>query len=164
MKFYIKQKVFSLKDNFDVFDEQQNPVYKVSGKFFSMKNKMELSNLNGDVLLSSEKKVFSFRPTYFIFDQHGTQIAKVKQKFSLRPKFEVNIYNQAAEISGNFFQRTFDVNVPGGVAASIRKKVFSFGDSYEIEINDTENTEIYLYLVIVIDQVLHERENKGNND
>ena len=162
MKFYIKQKVFSLKDNFNVYDQNEQPVYTVEGQFFSLKNKLTLKDANGNNLLYSEKKIFSLRPTYFIYDLTGTQIAKVRQRFSLRPKFNVTLYNEELQMEGSFFAHNFTVECDKGVLASVNKKVFSFGDSYEIDIQATDNTEVYLFLVIVLDQVLHERENRSH--
>lgn len=56
MKFYIKQKVFSLKDKFTIMDEAQNVIYEVKGKFMSIKNKLELADKDGVTLLRSEEK------------------------------------------------------------------------------------------------------------
>lgn len=161
MKFYVKQKVFSLKDSFKVYDENQNPVYQVTGKFFSLKNKMELQDMSGRTLYRSDKKVISILPTYYIYDERGQQVVTVKKKFSIKPKFDVDIYNEKAKINGSFWQYNFEVETNEGIVATIRKKFISFGDSYEIEIEDNKNLELYLYLVIVIDQVLHEEKNNG---
>ncbi|MEC9485549.1 MAG: LURP-one-related family protein [Candidatus Izemoplasma sp.] len=159
MKFYIKQKVFSLKDNFNVFDENENTVYTVEGQFFSLKNKLTLKDASGNNLLYSEKKIFSLRPTYFLFDVAGSKIGKVRQRFSLRPKFNVSLYDQELDMQGSFFAHSFTIEGPQGMLASVSKKVFSFGDSYEIDIQATENQEAYLFLVIILDQVLHENKN-----
>lgn len=163
MKFYVKQKVFSLKDSFKVFDENQNPVYQVTGKFFSLKNKMELQDMSGQTLYRSDKKVISILPTYFIYDQTGKQVVSVKKKFAIKPKFDVDIYGEQAKINGSFWQYNFEIETNRGIAATIRKKIISFGDSYEIDIADDKNLELLLYLVIVIDQVLHEDKNNGGN-
>ena len=50
MKFYIKQKVFTLKDKFDITDEHQNLKYQVKGKFMSISNRLELLDTSGNVL------------------------------------------------------------------------------------------------------------------
>ncbi|MCF7925585.1 MAG: LURP-one-related family protein [Candidatus Izimaplasma sp.] len=163
MKFYIKQKVFSLKDNFSVYNDSENTVYTVEGKFFSLKNKLTLKTPSGEDVLYSEKKVFSLRPTYFIYDLNGTQIAKIRQRFSFRPKFDVSIYHDSLTVQGSLFAHSFTVESERGIEASVTKKIISFGDSYEIDIQAPDNQEIYLFLVIVLDQVLHEQQNKRNH-
>ena len=62
MKFYIKQKVFSLRDSFSIMDESQNELYSVKGKFISIQNKLELLNMNGSQVLNSKKKLFKIFP------------------------------------------------------------------------------------------------------
>ena len=163
MKFYVKQKVFSFKDSFKVFDENQTPVYQVTGKFLSLKNKMELQDMSGNIRYRSDKKVISILPTYYIYDESGKQVVTVKKKFSIKPKFDVDIYGEHAKISGSFWQYNFEIETDRGIVATIRKKLLSFGDSYEIDIVDDKNLELLLYLVIVIDQVLHEEKNHGGS-
>ena len=47
-------------------------------------------------------------------------------------------------------------------AQSKQKKVISWGDTYEINILDELNTELYLFIVIIIDQIIHEQRNKSD--
>ncbi|MDC0558958.1 hypothetical protein OAO42_00950, partial [Candidatus Izimaplasma bacterium] len=56
---------------------------------------------------------------------------------------------------------SFGVIKDGNEVATISKKVMSFGDNYQIEILDERNKELYLFLVIIIDQVIHENQKKG---
>lgn len=162
MKFYVKQKVFSLRDSFNVYDENQKPVYRVTGKFISLRNKIEFMDHEGKLLYCSDKKILSILPQYFIYDPTGQQVVSVKKKFSIKPKFHVNIFGEEAKINGSFWQYNFEIETKNGIVATIRKKIISFGDSYEIDIADNEkNFELLLYLVIVIDQVLHEDKNHG---
>ena len=57
MKYYIKQKVFSLKDQFAIKDYSQNDVFQVKGKFMSLSNKLELLNMDGSQVLNSKKQL-----------------------------------------------------------------------------------------------------------
>ena len=45
MRYYIKQKVFSLKAKFDVTDEHENVQYRVEGQMFSLKNRLTLQTI-----------------------------------------------------------------------------------------------------------------------
>ena len=42
MKLYMKQKVFSLRGDFDIYDENQVPVYSVQGKLMSFGRQLRL--------------------------------------------------------------------------------------------------------------------------
>jgi len=160
MKFYIKQKVFSFKDQFKVMDEEQNMIYQIKGKFMSIKNKLELQDKNGEVLLRSNRKVFTFLPKYFIYNLRNEEVATIKRLFSIRPKFDLSIMRRELTVDGSLFAHSFNIFDNGQVVASIQKKIISWGDTYEIEIFEKDDIELFLFVVIVLDQVIHER--KGN--
>ncbi|MCK5761422.1 MAG: hypothetical protein KAH16_00835, partial [Candidatus Izimaplasma sp.] len=84
-----------------------------------------------------------------------------KKKFSLKPKFEVTLGdNDEYLVEGKFLAHNFSILKGGVEVATITKKVFSFGDSYEIDIFDETKKELFLFIVIIIDQVVHEAEKK----
>ncbi|MCF7927078.1 MAG: LURP-one-related family protein [Candidatus Izimaplasma sp.] len=158
MKFYIKQKVFSLKDKFNILDKDGKEIYQVEGKMFSLSNELFLKNLNGSLIFKAKKKIFSFLPNYTIVDPHNQILATVKKKFSLRPKFNIEIGNDHLDLEGSLFQHNFTLKRGQQEIAQVKKKVISFGDSYEIDILREDHTELYLFLVILLDQILHEKE------
>jgi len=159
MKFYIKQKVFSLKDNFKVMNESGKEVYQVHGKFFSIHNKLELLNIDGSQVYNAQRKVLSIFPKYTLFTPHGDNVAFVQRKFGIKPKFQVEVGNREYKVEGSFFAFSFGIFDGDQEVASIQKKVISWGDAYEIEISSGLDTELFLFLVIIIDQVLHEKKN-----
>lgn len=163
MQYFIKQKVFSFKDKFNITDEQQNTLYQVEGKVFSITNKLSLFNPTGDVVLEASKKLFKLLPKYIITTPEGQELATVQKRFTfLRHKFTVLAGNQELTIGGNFIGHQFEVLKEGREVASITKKLFSFGDSYVINIREEVNQELYLFIVIIIDQILEEAEAKRN--
>lgn len=163
MKFYIKQKVFSLKDQFNVLDENQNQVYQVQGKMFSISNKLELLQPDGTLVYHSKKKIFSIMPKYFIFTPNDDEVATVQRKIAIKPKFEVVVENQELEVRGSLFAHSFQVYDDDRIVATIEKKIISWGDTYEIDILDERRIELMLFIVIIIDQVIHEQENRRHN-
>ncbi len=157
MKFYIKQKVFTIKDKFSITDESQNLLYQVKGKFMSITNKLDFMNNNEQVLLHANRKVLTFMPKYRIFNPKDEQVAMINRKFAFRPKFELEILGKYFNVEGSFFAHSFTITDHGEPVASIKKKIISWGDTYEIEILSQDNVELFLFVVIVIDQVVHER-------
>lgn len=163
MRYYIKQKVFSIKDKFKVTDENQNDLYEVRGKFMSISNKLELKDMQGNLLYLAKKKVLSFMARYSMFDEQGNEVALIKRKFSLRPNFDLSIMGKDMSVEGSFYGHAFDILNQGNLVASINKKYLSWGDAYEIDIHETENNELYLFVVIVIDQVIHEKKHRNRH-
>lgn len=161
MKFYIKQKVFSFKDQFKIMDETQNVLYEIKGKFMSIKNKLELTNQAGEILLRSERKVLTIMPKYFVFNEKDQEIALIKRIFGFKPRFDLNILNKDYFVDGSLFGHSFGIyDERKNMVASISKKIISWGDTYEIDIQDEANVELFLFVVIIIDQVVHERKRR----
>lgn len=163
MKYYVKQKVFSLKDKFNIKDFDQNDIYEVQGKYMSISNKLQLLNMDGTEVLNTKKKLFRVFPVYEIFTPEGDLLATIQKKFGIRPKFDVVMGNLELKVDGSLFAHSFGIEKEGTQVASIEKKIFSFGDSYEIDIEDETNKELLLFIVIIIDQVIHEAQKKRHN-
>ena len=163
MKFYIKQKVFSFKDQFAIKDVEGNDLYKVEGKVFSLKNKLELQDMQEDVKLKAEKKLFRLLQEYTIFSTNDEQVAIVKRKFGIKPKFLVTVDGRELTVNGSFFQHSFEILQDEKLIATFTKKVISWGDSYEIDILDESRLELNLFIVVIIDQIIHEQQNKSRN-
>lgn len=157
MKFYVKQKVFSFRDKFKISDENQKELFQVGGKFFSLQNKLELQNLDGSVVLHAKKQVLSFMPKYFIYTPHDEEVAIIQRKFGFKPKFEVSVGNDTLDVQGSLFGHSFQIYHNEQMVASIEKRVISWGDTYEIEVLVDNQTELFLFIVIIIDQVIHEQ-------
>lgn len=163
MKFYVKQKFFSAKNKFTIFNENEEEAYKVEGKMFSFKNYLELRRMDDSVIYSTQKKLLTFLPKYTVFDATGKEVAKIFKKFAFRPRFDVFKDGQKYEIEGSVFAHSFGITDGTNRLAEIQKKVFKLTDSYEIEIYAEEDKELFLFIVIVIDQILHEGNSGGSN-
>jgi len=157
MKFYIRQKIFTLKDKFDITDEAQNLKFQVKGKFMSITNKMELLDPSGAMLMHSNRKVFTIMPKYFIYNKQDQEVATIKRLFALRPRFELSLLRKELSVEGSFFAHSFGIFDGERAVASIKKRIISWGDTYEIEILEEENIELYLFVVIILDQIIHEK-------
>ncbi len=157
MRFYIKQKVFSIGDKFNVFDENQNVIYRVEGKVFSISNRLAFIDQNETVLYNAQRKVFSFLPQYFIYDRSERQVSMIKRHFSFfGSKFTLTINGRPMQITGSVFAHSFVIEDQGMPIVNIQKKYFSWGDTYEISIDSEKDLELLLFAVIILDQTLHE--------
>jgi len=139
-------------------DEAQNIKYEVKGKFMSIRNKLELADKDGEILLRAERKVFSIMSTYFIHDAKNQELAMVKRIFGFKPKFNLRVLHNDYYVDGSFYGHSFGIyDNRNNLVASISKKYISWGDTYEIDVQDENNLEVLLFMVIIIDQVVHEK-------
>jgi len=162
MKFYIREKIFSIGDNFSIKDVSGNDVFNVEGKIFSMGNKLRIYDMYNNEMVYIEQKLFKLLPEYNIYLK-GNYAARVKKEFTFfSNRFDIDSSMGNYEIDGDFFAHDFSITKNGSTVAEINKKWVSWGDTYEINISEQENYAFILALVIVIDQVLHDNKNRNN--
>ena len=160
MKLYLKQKVFSFSDKYDVFDENENVIYNGEAKLFSFGAKIRLLDNMGEEKFYIEQKLMRFLPEYHIF-RGEVLCAVVKKEFSFfTPKINVSSDYGEFVILGDFFSMNFSVECNGEYIGCINKKWLSWGDTYELDISDSTDPAFFCSLVIAIDNCLH---NENNN-
>ncbi len=152
MKLYIKQKVFSWNDKFKVFDEQGNERYFVEGEFFSLGKKLHVYDSERNEAAFIAQKLFSFLPRYFVY-VNGNEVAEIVKHFSLfRPKYTIE--GLGWEINGDFFAHDYVISRNGRNIVSISKQWMTWGDCYELEIENENDEIVALAVVLAIDCVM----------
>ncbi len=159
MKFYIKQKVFSFKDKFNVFDAAGEVIYTAEGEIFSLGKKLHIRDINGEEIIFIRQKLASFLPKYEISVGNG-EFFEVKKNFTLL-RHEYSVPEYGITVKGDFFAHDYKVFQNGKEIAQMTKAWASWGDSYSIEIFDDEYALVALSIILVIDCCM-ESANNGN--
>lgn len=160
---YMKQKVFSFGEKYNVFDENENVVYHIKGKVFSIKNKLDM--YQGDRLVYHfERKLFRFLPEYELYTPEGEVIATIKKNFQfIGGKLTIHSRYGEMKFVGQILQRDFQLFNDHKEVMSVHKKWLSWGDSYEIMIHDDTREAFYVALVIMIDAIFHQNSGHSNS-
>ncbi|MCC5789483.1 MAG: LURP-one-related family protein [Opitutales bacterium] len=163
MLFKVREKLFSLRNEFVITDGQDNPMFKVIGKFFSWTNKMSFQNLEGEELALLQKVPFTFFATRYQILTKGTLYAEIQKHFTiLKSRFTITEGDRSTlTLKGSLFSHEFQFFREGKPIASISKKRFSWRDSYGVDIPDGEDVLLILCSCIVIDQILHKNHSHG---
>lgn len=155
MRYYVKQRVFSIGDTYSIYDEAQSELYRVYGRIFTIGAKLELQDPSGNTLIYIEQELFRMLPRYNIY-RGGQWVAGVRKRFQLFGSyFEVDTVSGSYTIEGEIFAHDFTILRDGRVAAVVTKRYLSWGDTYEIDIAPGEDTTLLLGLVIVLDNCMH---------
>lgn len=158
MKLYIQEKLFTLKDKFNVKDELGADKYFIEGEFLSLGHKLHIQAMDGKELALIQEKILTFLPKFFIL-MNGNQVAEIVQKFTLfKPKYVVNGLNWT--IAGDFLQHDYSILKDGKIIASIHKKWLSWGDCFEIDTQNDVDPVMVLAVVLAIDCVLDAQERR----
>ena len=154
MKVYIKNKIFSLGGASKVLDENKNPIFKVKGKIFSITRVKKICDLEGKLLYKVRNKWFNwFIHKAYIYDANKNKIATVKDRwFNVKQEYFIERYKDEIKIEGKFFSLTCNILRNGEIIGTIRRKLFAWTDSFELEANE-EDIPFLIALVIAIDNI-----------
>lgn len=165
--FYLKQKVFSFKDRYKVYDENEQVVFHCEGKMFSFKQPIKIiDSTTNEHLFTLSKKVFSFLPTYYLMNPNGNIIGTLKKEMKfLKHSVAIDIEGVGLiNIEGNLFAHAFSAKLNDQIIMTVQKKIFSVGDSYEITVDETlVDVPLMIAVAIMIDHMLHNESKKKNN-
>jgi uncharacterized protein YxjI len=153
---YLKQQVFSITNQFKVYDDQQKVMYECKGEFFSIRREIKIyRSADKTLVYSLQKRILSFLHAYFLKDATGQVVARLEQKFSFfGPKFKVYYQNQELELKGNLWGFDYTVFSNGIQLIQVHKKWLSWGDTYEILVDEKFNLDLAVAMVVMIDDYL----------
>jgi uncharacterized protein YxjI len=148
MKLYIKQAVFSWRDKFAVWDEQEHERWFAQGEIFTWGRKLHIYDPQENEVAFIRQKVMSLLPRYFI-ELGGNTYTLVKAFTLLKPRFRLENTNWT--IGGNFLAHEYEAVDGAERVMSLSKHWFTWGDSYELDIPNPENELLGLCVALAID-------------
>ena len=150
MELYIKQRVFSWGDAYDVFDEWGNARYYVKADIFSIGHQIRVFEKNTDREVGSiHQHFFAFTPGFDIV-MEGRTVGVIKKRFTFfTPTYDVDFRGWTCE--GDVFGWDYQVMQGSAQVMSISKQWLSWGDTYVMEYADPACELPGLLLVIAID-------------
>ncbi len=161
MRYYIKEKAFKIRDEYKILDQNEEPIYKVWGKLFSIKNKLEFKDIHDRVLYRAERIIFTLPPKFNILSESEQTIGRIDRKFSFHKNYTATIEDRVYEVKGSLFGYSFDIYRNDSPIAHCERKIISIGSNYTIDINDNENQNEVMFIVCLIDIMM---ENARNNN
>lgn len=148
MRLFIKQRIFSWFDSYDVYDEHSKPCFRVEGQL-SWGHKLKVFDINHQELGYVHEQVLNFLPKFEIV-KNNVYVGEIKKEFTFfKPVFSIN-YN-GWNVEGDLFGWSYQVYHYGNEIASINKQVFAMSDSYDIDVVNDEDALDVLLLVLAID-------------
>ena len=147
MKLLLKQRIFSLLDSYDIYNEQDEVEYQVksildlSHHFVIYHQGLEVGEL--------KQKLLTLLPAFILYE-NGQELCEVKSKLSIwRNRLEIENLNW--HVQGDFFHWDYTIYSDDCVIASISKEWFHFSDVYIIDIKDAKDALRVLMVALAID-------------
>lgn len=152
MKLYIKQKVFSWNDKFSVCDEIGEERFFVEGEFLSWGKKLHVYDRMQRKAAFIRQEVFTLLPKFTV-SIGGQDIAEIVKEFTFfKPKYRID--GLGWEINGDFWDHDYEISKNGHTIVTIHKEWMTWGDCYELDIENPRDEIVALAVVLAIDCVM----------
>lgn len=159
MRYRMREKIWTIRDRYIIRDTEDRELFIVEGKLLTLGKKLTFSSSSGQELARIEQKLFAFRPTYFVH-REGKASVRVRRMFRpiFKPRYVIDVPGEPSiELRGNVWAHEYELTRHSKVLGSASKKVFSWADSYGIELNDEEDQVLLLCAMVIVDLIGHEQ-------
>jgi uncharacterized protein YxjI len=160
MRYLVRERIFSIGDDFWITDEQGDRVFLVDGKALRLRETFELKDASGAILATVKKKLISIRDTMEI-EYDGAVVATVR-KAMISPLHHRSVIDLAdgsqLEAVGNILDKEFDILAGGQPIAHVSRSWFRLRDTYGVEVAPGENDALILAIAVCLDRIHHDEE------
>jgi uncharacterized protein YxjI len=165
MRYLVREKIFSIGDDFWVTDEQGNQVFLVDGKALRLRETFELKDRSGSVVATVRKKLLAIRDSMNI-ERDGTVIATVK-KALVSPLHHRSVVELSGggemEAVGNIIDKEFEIRSGGTVLAQISRSWFRMRDTYGVDVAPGQDDALLLAVAVCLDGIHHDEEERRSH-
>lgn len=161
MKLYMKQKLFSLKQDFNIYDHNQTPLFRVSSKLFSVGRQLRIyDDLTNEELAYVKESPFRFLTQLKVY-KGDDYIATIQQKMTLF-KTKMTIEDIGWSIQGDFLGWQYVItDEKNQTIAEVKAKMLSWSDTFEMTIDDTQVDPIIVLAVILSIDTIRDKQQSG---
>jgi uncharacterized protein YxjI len=154
----MKEKLFSIGDDFWIETGDGQRAFKVDGKALRIRDTLKFESPSGEEIFSIQKKLLSIRDK-MIIERDGEAVATVKKALltPLRDRFSIELEG-GSELSakGNIVDHEYEFERDGEKIAEVSKRWFRLRDTYGIDIARGEDDALILAAAVCIDQMSHD--------
>lgn len=154
-KYRMREKLFSIGDDFWIENEEGERAFKVDGKALRIRKTLVLEDAGGNELFTVQEKKLHIRDTMDI-ERGGQTVARVKKALitPLRERFAIEVEGgDDLEAKGNIVDHEYKIERDGDRVAEVSKRWFRIRDTYGIEIAPGQDEGLILAATVCIDQM-----------
>jgi uncharacterized protein YxjI len=158
MQYQMREKMFSIGDDYWIETNRGDRVFKVDGKALRLRDTLVIEDHTGAEVCTIQEKKLRVRDTMEI-ERHGETLASVKKAMitPLRERFSVEVRGSGdLDVHGNITDHEYTVERDGSKAAEVSKRWFRVRDTYGIEIAPGEDDALILAVAVCLDRMTHD--------
>jgi uncharacterized protein YxjI len=156
-RYRLREKLFSIGDDFWIDTDDDRHAFKVNGKALRMRSTFVLESPSGDELFKIQERKLRVRDT-MVVERGGETVATIKKALisPLRDRFAIELAGGEMTAKGNVVDHEYEIERDGHKVATISKRWFRVRDTYGIEIAPGEDDALVLAVAVCIDEMAHD--------
>jgi uncharacterized protein YxjI len=158
MRYQVREKIFSIGDDFWVTDSQGNHAFLVDGKALRLRETFELKDSAGTVVATVRKKLLAVRDSMDI-ERDGAVIATVR-KALISPLHHRSVVELPGggelDAVGNILDKEFEIRSGETVIARISRSWLRVRDTYGVDVAPGQDDALILAVAVCLDRIHHE--------
>jgi uncharacterized protein YxjI len=153
-RFVMREKLFSIGDDFWIEDDAGEKAYKVDGKALRARKTFILEDQAGNEVAHIQDRVLRVRGTMEI-ERDGETIATVhKELVGIRDRFEIDVaHEDDLHARGNVLEHEYEIKQDHDLVATVSKKWARVRETYGIEIAGGQDVALLLAITVAIDEL-----------
>ncbi len=167
MKFFVRDRILGIGEDYWIEDEHGSKAFLVDGKALRLRDTFELKDLHGQVLIDIKKKMFALRDT-MVIDRDGERLATVKRKrlSLLRNHYRVALAGGSElDISGKILDREFVIEYDGDLIAHISRRWLRMRETYGVEIvREDADPALLISVAVCVIHLAEQEQGGGEHD
>ena len=164
LRLIVGQKPYTFKEFFQIYDGNDHVKYVVKGKRFSSRHKLTVYDAGGKTVLGKVKEqLLVLRSPFakdFVLEVGGTKLGKMKSRFAFGKRKYVFTFNNWI-LEGNILGLKYCLKDGTDNVMEVREKMWRIGDTYHIDIANSENELLCILVLLAIDSS-HTSKSKDN--
>ena len=158
VQYQMREKMFSIGDDYWIENSRGERVFKVDGKALRIRETLILEDPDGDELCKIREKKMRVRDTMEI-ERGDDVVATVKKAMisPLRQRYSVDVRGgDDLDVHGNIVDHEYTVERGGDKVAEVSKRWFRVRDTYGIEVAPGQDDALILAVSVCLDRMSHD--------
>ena len=154
-RYTMREKMFSIGDDYWIETEGGDKAFKVDGKALRVRETLVLESPSGEELFTIQEKKLSVRDKMEV-ERDGKTVATIKKALvsPLRDRYAIEVEGGSdMEAKGNILDHEFKFERDGDEVAEVSKRWFRVRDTYGIEIAPGQEDALILACTVALDQM-----------
>ena len=163
MRYLVRERLFDIKDDFWVTDEDGRRVFFVNARLVSLHHTLVLEDAAGRKLASIKHKLLTFTDAINI-EHDGAVVATVHRAvFSpLHHRAHIDLHDGGGRLEavGNIIDKDFEIRDGRHVLARISRKWFTIRDAYGVDVAPGQDDAFIIAIAVCLDRIHHDEEER----